>query len=94
VVGPVARAAAGEMKHPPYPVPSQAKVKLAFVLLEKLVGPGIEDPDLSRAVVALRDRSREGSVFDGMVLHVDREAGPVVVQGKPLGYRPRRQDGL
>src|SRR5439155_21796329 len=59
--------------------------------LDRLVPAVVEDPDLARAVVTLRDRALERPVLEGMDLGLDGEPFLALRRGKPFRDRPRRQ---
>src|SRR5207245_4482880 len=51
----------------------------------------VEDPDLARAVMTLRDRALEGPVLERVDLGLDREALLALRGGEPFRNRPRGQ---
>ena len=71
----------------------EAERQLAGLLLQQFVVALVEDPHLSGAVVALRDRPREAPVLEGVVLDVDCQRLDPLAPGQPLGHRPGDQDG-
>src|SRR6202008_435915 len=62
-----------------------------LLLLEQLVRPGVPDLDGARAVVSLRNLPLEASVFQRVILDVNREMLLAGLERNALRHRPRRE---
>jgi len=72
------------------PPPVEPERHLLVGPLQRVVGPGVEDPHRPGAVVALRDQALERRVLHGMVLDVHGQPAVALADRQALGHGQRR----